>query len=417
VKATDDVHDGPTRVPTSSAAEVKRGGLPIALALAFPTALASLAALPSVTENPRLFWSFLGAAGALFVWAAILFVHAASRRRTLRVEVVLKKQHYLQACAQGSVLLYWGWYWREVYHSAPLILAQLLFAYAFDVLLVWSRRRTYTLGLGPFPVILSINLFLWFKPDWFYLQFGMVAAGFAAKELIHWNKDGRRSHVFNPSSFPLSLVSVVLIATGASGLTWGREIATTLAHAPNIYPFIFAIGLVGQYFFGVTTMTMSAAVTMYLFGLLYFAATGTHWFQFDYIPISVFLGMHLLFTDPSTSPRTELGRIIFGVLYAASVMLLYRMLGSRGAPTFYDKLLPVPILNLTIQIIDRRVRSRTLAWLDPGNLGRALAPRRRNLVYIGIWTLAFAAMCAGPWRGSGRGGEPRERPRGPSTTF
>ena len=56
------------------------------------------------------------------------------------------------------------------------IAAQLLFAYAFDMLLAWSRRDDYTLGFGPFPVIFSINLFLWFKPDWFYLQFLMVGA-------------------------------------------------------------------------------------------------------------------------------------------------------------------------------------------------------------------------------------------------
>ena len=76
-----------------------------------------------------------------------------------------------------------------------------LFAYAFDALLAWSRRDTYTLGFGPFPIIFSTNLFLWFKPDWFYLQFLMMAVGFAAKELIRWNKDGRRVHIFNPSSF------------------------------------------------------------------------------------------------------------------------------------------------------------------------------------------------------------------------
>jgi hypothetical protein len=40
---------------------------------------------------------------------------------------------------------------------------QLLFAYAFDMLLGWSRRERYTLGFGPFPVIFSINLFLWFR--------------------------------------------------------------------------------------------------------------------------------------------------------------------------------------------------------------------------------------------------------------
>ena len=120
------------------------------------------------------------------------------QRRVFTLEIALRKQHYLQACAQGSVLLYWGWYWRPVYESAQLIAAQLVFAYAFDMLLAWSRRDTYTLGFGPFPVIFSINLFLWFKPDWFYLQFLMVAVGFAAKELIRWNKDGRRVHIFNP---------------------------------------------------------------------------------------------------------------------------------------------------------------------------------------------------------------------------
>src|SRR5207249_11243960 len=64
--------------------------------------------------------------------------------------ILLRPQHYLQACAHLSILLYWGWYWREVYHSAPLIAAQLAFAYAFDALLTWSRRDTYTLGFGPF---------------------------------------------------------------------------------------------------------------------------------------------------------------------------------------------------------------------------------------------------------------------------
>ena len=89
-----------------------------------------------------------------------------------------------------------------------------------------------------------------------------------------------------------------------------------------------------------------------------FAFTGIYFFYDSYIPIAVFLGMHLLFTDPSTSPRTELGRIIFGVLYGLSTVLLYQMLGSLGMPTFYDKLLQVPLLNLSIQGIDRIARSR-----------------------------------------------------------
>ena len=60
--------------------------------------------------------------------------------------------------------------------------------------------------------------------------------------------------------------------------------------------------------------------------------------------------MHLLFTDPSTAPRTELGRMIFGALYGLSTIALYELLGAAGLPTFYDKLLQVPLLNLSIQM-------------------------------------------------------------------
>ena len=175
------------------------------------------------------------------------------------------------------------------------------------MLLGWSRRDSYTLGFGLFPVVFSINLFLWFKPEWFYLQFVMVALGLAAKEFIRWNKDGRRVHIFNPSSFPLAVFSLVLLATGTSAITWGKEIASTQFYPPHMYLILFLIGLPGQLFFGVTSMTMSAVVSTYVFGRLYFAATGIYFFYDSYIPIAVFLGMHLLFNDPSTSPRTELG--------------------------------------------------------------------------------------------------------------
>jgi hypothetical protein len=365
-----------------------------ALPLVFIAALAAMSVLGPVRANPRLLWSFWATAAVLAAWYAWLMAIVAQRGRTLAVVVDARKQHYLQACAQGSVLLYWGFYWREVYDSAHLIAAQLVFAYAFDMLLAWSRRDTYTLGFAPFPVIFSINLFLWFKPDWFYLQFLLVGIGFAAKELIRWEKDGRRVHIFNPSSFPLGLFSLALILTASTHMTWGQEIATTLNNAPHIYLFIFLIGLPGQFLFGVTTMTMAAVVTMYLFGLVYFALTGTYYFVDAYIPIAVFLGMHLLFTDPSTAPRSELGRLIFGALYALSVVALYALLGRVGAPTFYDKLMAVPLMNLAVKWIDRLVRARPLAWLDPAALARGFTGRRRHLAYIGVWTGVFIAMTA-----------------------
>ena len=42
-------------------------------------------------------------------------------------------------------------------------------------------------------------------------------------------------------------------------------------------------------------------------------------------------------------------------------------------PTFYDKLLQVPLLNLSVKAIDRAARSRWLRVFDPAALGRSLA--------------------------------------------
>ena len=119
----------------------------LALPLVFALGLASFCFLESIRQNPRVLWSFLGAAAALIAWNVLLLNVARSRGRTFTLEIVLRKQHYVQACAQGAVLLYWGWYWRQVYASAHFIAAQLLFAYAFDVLLTLVSARYLRPGL------------------------------------------------------------------------------------------------------------------------------------------------------------------------------------------------------------------------------------------------------------------------------
>jgi Na+-translocating ferredoxin:NAD+ oxidoreductase RnfD subunit len=345
-------------------------------------------------QHPTLFRTFLGAAGAILVWSALLYLPARRANRTLALEIVVRRQHWLQACAQGTVLLYWGWHARIVYPFLPFILAQVIFAYAVDCLLSWSRRNAYTLGFGPFPIIFSINLFLWFRLEWFYWQFAMIALGFVAKEFIRWNREGRQAHIFNPSSFPLAVFSLALLVTGTSNLTLGYAIANTQFDTPLIYLAIFLVALPGQLSFGVARMTLSAVVTTYLISLLYFQMTGTYLFYDVHIPVPVFLGMHLLFTDPSTSPRTELGRIIFGMLYALGTTALFVLLSALGTPTFYDKLLPVPLMNLMVRGIDRLARTKPLAALDPAGIGRALSPSQRNVAYTSVWAGVFVALSA-----------------------
>jgi hypothetical protein len=363
------------------------------LNVSFVVALLVLSQLPLLESRPAVRASIVGAAVLLLAWNAFLF-GVLRRGQTVTLEVALRRQHYLQACVHSTLLLYWGYYWREVYHAAPLIVAQILFAYAFESLLSWTHRGKFALGFGPFPIIFSITLFFWFKDPWFYWQFAMVALGLAAKEFLRWKRDGLNTHIFNPSSFPLAVAALALLLTDASDMTWGFDVAQTQFYPPHIYLVIFLIALPGQFFFGVTPMTMAAVTTTFAFSAIYFAVTGSYYFVDSHVPIAVFLGMHLLFTDPSTSPRTELGRIFFGVLYGLSVVFLYDLLLSANTPGFYDKLLPVPLLNLSVKALDRLARSRMLKAIDPSAWGRALMPRRRHLAYIGVWAAAFASMSA-----------------------
>ena len=151
-----------------------------ALNACFVAGLLALSQFPQLQQRPTVRASVVGAALFLLAWSGLLF-GVLRRRQQVALEIVLRRQHYLQACLQGTLILYWGYYWREVYHAAPLIAAQILFAYGFDSLLSWTHRRTFALGFGPFPIIFSITLFFWFKDDWFYLQFAMVALGFSPR--------------------------------------------------------------------------------------------------------------------------------------------------------------------------------------------------------------------------------------------
>src|SRR5688572_17020910 len=326
-----------------------------AIPLGFTAGLVALTALPRLQANPVVLWSFWGAAGALLLWTLWLVLAA---KRPFRIVVVAPRpQHYIQTFCHSCVYLYWGYYWPPVYDFFPLLAGQLLFAYAFDILLAWSRGDDYQLGWGPFPIVFSTNLFLWFKDDWFYWQFVLIAVGFAGKAFVRWNRDGKRVHIFNPSAFTLAIFSLVLLATGSTHLTWGQEINTTFSLGPQIYTVLFLIGLIVMYFFSITTVTAAAAITLVGLSAAYSAMTGVPYFVDSDIPSAVFLGMHLLVTDPSTSPRTPLGRTIFGIAYGLGVFGLYSLLGAMGMPTFYDKLLCVPLLNLLVPSIDRSVKS------------------------------------------------------------
>jgi hypothetical protein len=375
--------------------EHRNANRPPSLQLAFLSAilLAGLSFLPRVSANPRLLASFWGAAGILLVLLFLLRRQVIRAGRKLHYEFVPAKVHYIQALMQFCIYVYWGKYWSPVYRHAPLILAQLVFLYGLDMLVCWWRRDKWVLGFGPFPIVLSTNLFLWYKDDWFFLQFLMVAVGVFFKEFVKWERQGRLTHIFNPSAIALSLFSLGLLITKTTSITWGEEIATTLHRPPHIYLEIFLVGLVVQALFSVTLVTLWAAAALCLLNLIYTHSTGGYHFIDSTIPVSVFLGLHLLVTDPATSPRTALGKILFGASYGAGVFAMYGALSWLGAPTFYDKLLLVPVLNLCVQFFDRvsQALSKRLRVL---NSDWAWNPQRYNLVHMAVWISLFVVITA-----------------------
>ena len=59
-------------------------------------------------------------------------------------------------------------------------------------------------------------------------------------------------------------------------------------------------------------------------------------------------------------------------MYGLATIGLASLLSATGAPTFYDKLIPIPILNLTVRLLDR-------TFAGGGALG-AKAKARASLV-------------------------------------
>ena len=353
--------------------------------------LSAFCLLPRVSSNAHLLAAFGGAAGVLLVFLILLQRQTARAGRVLTYEFVPRPVHYVQFVMHSSVYLYWGWYWREVYHDVSLIAAQIVFAYALDMLVCWSRRDKWVLGFGPIPIVMSTNLFLWFKDDWFALQFLLIATGVLGKEFIKWKREGRLTHIFNPSAFSLFLFSAALLATRSTDISWGVEIATTFHRPPHIYLEIFLLGLVVQALFRVTLVTLSAAAALYVLNLWYTRMTGDYQFIDSNIPVAVFLGLHLLVTDPATSPRKGLGKILFGALYGVGVFGMYGALKLINAPEFYDKLLCVPFLNLTVQSLDR-LSDTVAAKFRPLTPLLRWKPLQANYAWMGVWVCLFVTM-------------------------
>lgn len=285
-------------------------------------------------------------AGLIFVgWFLWLWQSGRVRRLWPQTTVRIQSPHAIQAVLQLVIYVYWSFYWDEVARRPPYIAGQIVFAYLFEVMLLWSRGKAWRFRLAPLPIVLSMNLFLWFKDEYFAWQLVMLAGAYLGKEFITWERNGRRSHIFNPSAFPLAIAGVLLMATNTIQWTYGLDLTWSFSIPPHFYEVIFLLGLVVQIVFATTWITFGAAVTLvWLYALAErFLGTPMAPQPFD---AAVFLGLTLLVPDPVTTPRAPVSKLVFGALYGVFVFAAYVALRMLREPAYFDKILAVPLVNL-----------------------------------------------------------------------
>ena len=215
--------------------------------------------------------------------------------------------------------------------------------------------------LRPLPVVGSINLFLWFEPAYFFGQLLLIVGALATREFVRWRRDGRSSHIFNPSAIVLAAAGVFLMVTDTTTATTGINHILAFELPPSFFELMFVCGILLQIFFATTLVTFGAVLALALIhygGTLLLGA----WPLFNIFHISVFLGLNLLATDPATSPRTPAGKLLFGLTWGAAIWCCYLGLRLLELPPYYDKILTVPLVNLLVPLFERAGRAITMSF-------------------------------------------------------
>lgn len=320
--------------------------------------------------------SIVAAGACLLIWQLAVAWRAHRGAMVLQVIPNIRMPHYFQAAVQGCHYIYLGLYYEHIVDYLPMIVVQLVTAYLLEMLLSWSRGRAWQAGFGPFPVIGSINLFLWFKPEYFYCQLLLVTFAALTKEFVRWDRDGRSSHIFNPSAIALAATAVILLAADATTMTTGVNHILAYEVPPNFFEVMFLFGLLLQVFFSTTLITLGAviALSIIFYGGLFTLGEPLLFFIFH---INVFLGLNLLATDPATSPRPQFGKFLFGLTWGTAIWCCYIFLSWLELPSYYDKILTVPIVNLMVPLFDRIGHRVRIPFQD------------RRFVYIALYIGLF----------------------------
>lgn len=338
--------------------------------------LASATIYAALSDKFGVAIALVAVCACLFCWQAMLFLRAKRGEVTLRVERNIRLPHYLQAAVQACHYAYLGLYYPAIWTHLPHLAIQIIFFYTMEMLLQWSRGKKWRIGFGPLPVVGSINLFLWFEPKYFFAQLLLIAGALLTKEFVRWRWKRLSSHIFNPSAVVLAAAGVFLMITKTTTATTGINHILAYELPPNFFEFMFVFGILLQVFFSTTLVTLGAVLALSLIHFTGILLLG-EWPLINIFHINVFLGLNLLATDPATSPKSPVGKLIFGLTWGMSIWCCYVGLRYLELPTYYDKILTVPLVNILVPVFER--------------VGRAIDVSFRfdKAVYIAAYTGLF----------------------------
>ena len=307
--------------------------------------------------------------------------------RRCRVTLDLRKHFIIQGGVQGSILVYWSFYWVGVGVQLHMIALMFAICYAADAACSFARYGSWRIGLSPVPIVLSTNLFVWL--DWRGAAMAMILA-VASKTFIQ--RRGR--HVFNPSVAGLT-VNAVCTVLFPDFVHFGG-LFHTFNLAPNMAEWIFLVSLVPLTVFRLLPITIGCVI-----GMVYVTHTS------GALRPTLLLLMTLLATDPATTPKTDLGRLFYGFAVGATYPLYSMLLQKLGQPDDFAKILAVPLPNLFVGEFDaiaervrevgRRRGPAVWARVAPrlgalqertARLGARLLPAPTGLL-VAIWTVLF----------------------------
>ncbi len=318
-------------------------------------------------------------AALLAGWGSLLLVRDGFTVPAVK-GAAIKFTHVLPAMIQGIVFGYWASYWPEAFQQLLVIGVQLAVAYAFEFLLMWTLRRPYTLGLGPFPIVFSANLFVWFAPGELLLGTLVIAVALSSKALIVSN--GR--HIFNPSVLGVSAVAALCILW-PSWFTY-HDISTDFGRPPYMPYLILALALIPQIRLRTTPVSVGAILAMLGIMMTVFALTGYKKAPSPWWPPWL-LAITLLAPDPATIPAGSLARFLFGMFVGASFYVAAKVLEYSVGTDYFAKVIPIAIANYMVPTFERAA-SRLSARLPQLPSGGAEAR-----VYTAAWVSVWVIIC------------------------